>query len=225
MLEGEPCRLPLAHTPTPLAQLHRLSQQFDCELWIKRDDMTGGPEAGNKIRKLEYLLADAKQQGCDTIITCGGIQSNHARATALLGAQLGLRSVLLLRVTDLPVDAAPLELTGNVLLDRLAGANVVRISVADYRERHDRMAAVAADVQKRGGKPYVIPEGGSNGLGAFGYVRAAAEIRRQLDVRAGRQRAIRRDRARVRVGWNDRWVGIGRGEVRDRPRSSRNRRQ
>ena len=90
-------RLTLAHLPTPIQRPKRLAEAMGIDLWVKRDDMTGGAEAGNKIRKLEYLLADAVAKGSDVVITCGGLQSNHARATALLAASLGMRSVLLLR--------------------------------------------------------------------------------------------------------------------------------
>ncbi len=90
-------RVALAHTPTPLVKPARLSAALGIDLWIKRDDATGGAEAGNKIRKLEWLLADALASGASTVITCGGLQSNHARATALAAASLGLASILYLR--------------------------------------------------------------------------------------------------------------------------------
>ncbi|MBI4700654.1 MAG: pyridoxal-phosphate dependent enzyme [Deltaproteobacteria bacterium] len=96
-MSGRVRRLRFAHLPTPLQQPRRLADALGIDLWVKRDDATGGPEAGNKVRKLELLLADALGHGCDTVITCGGIQSNHARATAVLCAALGLRAVLLLR--------------------------------------------------------------------------------------------------------------------------------
>ncbi len=183
-------RLELAHLPTPLQLCRPLGEQLGIELWIKRDDATGGPEAGNKIRKLEYLLADALDRNCDTVITCGGVQSNHARATAVAAASLGLRTVLLLRAPGLEHDDggkgivperehAPL--IGNVLLDCLLGAELRLITAASYKRRNELMAAAAVELRARGANPYVIPEGGSNGLGAFGYVAAMAEIRRQLD--------------------------------------------
>src|SRR5262249_11883505 len=144
---------PLAHLPTPLTRPKRLAEAMGIDLWVKRDDMTGGPEAGNKIRKLEFLLADALEKGADTVITCGGIQSNHARATALLAASLGLSAVLYLRVTDpasMPEEGAPYRpldpdavVVGNVLLDRLAGAEVRLISPAQYRERAEVMRTAA----------------------------------------------------------------------------------
>lgn len=179
-------RLPLAHLPTPLISLPRTGERLGLELWVKRDDASGGAEAGNKIRKLEYLLADAIEQGADTVITCGGIQSNHARATALLGAQLGLETVLMLRAPGLEHDdegagVPPTgSLTGNLLLDRLVGADVRLITAASYRERAMVMDRAAVELRARGKRPYVIPEGGSNGLGSLGYVAAMAELRAQL---------------------------------------------
>ncbi|HEY1956555.1 MAG TPA: D-cysteine desulfhydrase family protein [Polyangiaceae bacterium] len=177
-----PERLRLAHTPTPLARDARLSAMLGVELFVKRDDATGGAEAGNKIRKLEFLLADALARGKKHVVTCGGIQSNHARATAILARRLGLECTLLLRVTDGPVSGperdAPsgdLPLGGNVLLDRLVGAHVRTITPADYARRNDCMMHVATDVDG-----YVIPEGGSNGLGALGYVEAMREIAEQI---------------------------------------------
>jgi D-cysteine desulfhydrase len=172
-------RLALAHLPTPLQKPERLARSLGLDLWIKRDDMTGGPEAGNKIRKLEFLLAAAVAGGADTVITCGGLQSNHARATALAAASLGLGAVLFLRTTEFDLAKAPLE--GNLLLDRLVGAEIRLITPDTYRDRTSVMAAAAAELRAAGKRPYVIPEGGSNGLGSFGYIEAMAEVRRQLD--------------------------------------------
>ena len=170
-------RLALAHVPTPLARDERLSAMLGVELWLKRDDATGGAEAGNKIRKLEYLLADALERGARGVVTCGGIQSNHARATAILARRLGLECTLLLRVVEGPVsgparDAAELPLEGNVLLDRLCGARIRTITPADYARRDECMMQVSREL----GGAYVIPEGGSNGLGALGYVEAMREV-------------------------------------------------
>jgi D-cysteine desulfhydrase len=182
MIASAPGRLALAHLPTPLQRSPALSEALGVDLYIKRDDMSAGAEAGNKIRKLEYLLAAALREGADCLITCGGVQSNHARATALLGASLGLRSVLLLRTTEPDLDASKLALEGNVLLDRLAGAEIRLITPETYRRRAEAMEEAAAKVRGAGRHPYVIPEGGSNGLGALGYVRAMEEVRRQLDL-------------------------------------------
>jgi D-cysteine desulfhydrase len=174
-------RVALVHGPTPIVKRTALDEWLGIDLWIKRDDATGGAEAGNKVRKLELLLADALTLEADTIVTCGGIQSNHARATALACASLGLRCVLLLRVED-PA-RTPLPRDGNVLLDRLAGAQVRLISREQYAERAAVMAALAEELRAAGHRPYVVPEGGSNGLGSLGYVACMAEVREQM--RAG----------------------------------------
>jgi D-cysteine desulfhydrase len=174
-------RLSLAHLPTPLQKPARLAEAMGLDLWVKRDDMTGGAESGNKARKLEFLLAEAASEGADTVITCGGIQSNHARATALLAASLGMKSLLFLRTTG-PLDHAPLA--GNVLLDRMAGAEIRLITPETYRDRARVMEGAAEELCAAGRRPYVIPEGGSNGLGSLGYVEAMAEVRAQLDAGA-----------------------------------------
>ncbi len=184
-------RLELANLPTPLVQPKRLAEALGIDLWVKRDDASAGPEAGNKIRKLEFLLADAVDRGCDTLISCGGVQSNHARATATLAASLGLRAVLLLRAPSLTDDhdGAGVEptpqhapLCGNLLIDRLVGAEVRLITPASYGRRGELMNNLAVELKAQGAVPYVIAEGGSDGVGALGYVEAMAELRRQLDA-------------------------------------------
>ncbi|MFH0766434.1 MAG: D-cysteine desulfhydrase family protein, partial [Calditrichota bacterium] len=168
--------LRLAHIPTPLQRLDRLSELWGGEIWIKRDDLTGSGLSGNKVRKLEYLLTDAAANGADTLITCGGIQSNHCRATALTAARMRLKCRLLLR--GIP----PRELDGNLLLDRLAGAEIQFIDEDRYQnDLSSELRRIAEDVKSRGGNPYIIPEGGSNHIGARGYVQAAAELHRQCD--------------------------------------------
>ncbi len=172
-------RLKLAHLPTPLTHSAALDELVGAEVWVKRDDMTSGAAAGNKIRKLEYLLADALAQRATLIITCGALQSNHARAAAICAAELGLRSLLFLRGSEpsLPPPSA------NLLLDQLVGAEVRLITPEDYRRRAELMAAAAVELRGQGQRPYIIPEGGSNGLGALGYVAAMAEVEAQM--RAG----------------------------------------
>ncbi|MBX3187375.1 MAG: pyridoxal-phosphate dependent enzyme [Labilithrix sp.] len=178
-----PPRVHLVHGPTPIMHLPVLDQLIGAEVWVKRDDATAGAESGNKIRKLEFLLADAMAREARMVVTCGGLQSNHARATALACARLGMRSTLLLRVPDpARARAAPLELAGNVLLDRLAGAEIVFISPDEYRERGAMLEQARADAEYRGLPAYVVPEGGSNGLGSLGYVEAMREVRQQLDL-------------------------------------------
>lgn len=172
-------RLHLVHGPTPLVHYPRLSDRLGVELWVKRDDMTGGVEAGNKLRKLEFLVADALAQGADTLVTCGALQSNHCRATAAVAARFGLRAVLFLRSDDL---SAPVPNAGNALLMKLFGAELHAISPADYAERGRLLGACADMLTRAGRRPYVIPEGASNGLGSLGYVEAMREVREQLDA-------------------------------------------
>ena len=168
-----PRKLDLARTGTPLEALPRTSAALGVEILVKRDDLTGAELTGNKVRKLEFLLADALDQGADTVITCGGEQSNHARATALAAARVGLRCRLVLRTDD---PAAPPATTANILLDRLAGAAIRWISRPDWARRNEIMAEEAEAVAARGRRPYVIPEGGSNALGAWGYIACAHEL-------------------------------------------------
>jgi D-cysteine desulfhydrase len=176
-VKGAPARLSLARLPTPLQSSARLGASLGLSLWWKRDDLTGVELSGNKIRKLEFLLAEAEAQNADTVITCGGVQSNHCRATALAAAQRGLRCVVLLRVAD-PSSPPPLE--ANSLMDRLAGAEIRYLSFDEYRRRDQVFAAVTAALEAEGRRVYAIPEGGSNALGAWGYIQAMAELRGQL---------------------------------------------
>jgi D-cysteine desulfhydrase len=173
-----PEKLSLANVPTPLWRSASLDALCGTEVWVKRDDMSAGAESGNKVRKLEYLLSAAVNECADTVITCGAAQSNHARATALLGATIGIKSILFLRT---PNPASPPPSSGNLLLDRMAGAEVRFITPSDYAKRTEIMEAARLKLAKAGQKAYVIPEGGSNGLGALGYVDAMREVREQLD--------------------------------------------
>ena len=168
-----PPQINLARLPTPMQPLRRLSEKLGVELYIKRDDLTGAALSGNKIRKLEFVLAEALDQKTDTVITCGGAQSNHCRATAIAAAMLGLNCRLLLRTPD-PSNPPPPE--GNILLDRMAGAEIVWITPDDYKKRDELMAQEAAALKESGKKPFTIPEGASTALGALGYVRATEEL-------------------------------------------------
>jgi D-cysteine desulfhydrase len=173
-----PERLRLARLPTPVEPARRLSQQLGVELLIKRDDLTGAALSGNKIRKLEYLLHEAAGHGDDvTLITCGGEQSNHCRATAVAAAQVGMRSYLLLR-TDDPANPPPPE--ANILLDRLVGAEIRWVSRAEYQKRAQLFTEVQGKLLARGQKSYAIPEGGSNALGSWGYIRCIEELAAEL---------------------------------------------
>lgn len=172
-----PPRLDLARTPTPLEFLPKISREMGVEIYIKRDDLTGMELSGNKIRKLEFIMADALAQGADTVVTCGGAQSNHARATAIAATKLGLGCRLILRTADPSAPPAP---TGNILLDRLAGAQIVWITPEEYRQREDIFKREEERLRQQGHTPYSIPEGASNALGAWGYIRAMEELARDM---------------------------------------------
>src|SRR5688572_29722406 len=182
-----PRKIPLARAGTPLEHLPRTSDALGIEILVKRDDLTGAELSGNKVRKLEFLLAEAQDQGADTVITCGGEQSNHCRATALAAARAGFASRVVLRTDD---PASPPPTTGNILLDRLAGATVRWISRPDWAKRNPIMEEEAAAVRAAGGKPYIIPEGGSNAMGSWGYVACAAELADDLAALPARPTTI-----------------------------------
>ncbi|RLQ20418.1 pyridoxal-phosphate dependent enzyme [Seongchinamella sediminis] len=175
----------LARTPTPLQPLHRASARWGGghRLWIKRDDLTGCALSGNKVRKLEYITAYAVDQGYDTLITCGGIQSNHCRATAFAGAQLGLDVHLLLRGhADGPAE-------GNLLLDQLAGAQVSCYPVGEYVRQLDELFSQWQQYYaERGKRALAVPTGGSDGIGVWGYIAGAEELGADLQA-AGIARA------------------------------------
>ncbi|HEY1546772.1 MAG TPA: D-cysteine desulfhydrase family protein [Kofleriaceae bacterium] len=173
--EIEPPRVRLANLPT---RGHWLRFAAPRKIWVKRDDQTGSELSGNKVRKLEYLMAEARAQEATHVITCGGEQSNHARATALAATQLGMRSVLILRCDD---PAHPPATTGNILLDRMTGAEIRWISRPAWRDRNRLLAEAADAIRGDGGRPYVVPEGGSNALGSWGYMRAMLELAGDLD--------------------------------------------
>lgn len=172
-----PARVPLARLPTPLEPSPRLGAELGLELLYKRDDLTGLELSGNKARKLELLLAEAEGSGADAVVTCGGVQSNHCRATAFAAAKRGLACVVVLRTAD-PARPPPLE--ANAFLDRLAGAELRYVSHEGYARRTEVMAGIAEDLRARGRRPYVIPEGGSSALGSLGYALAMAELLEQL---------------------------------------------
>ena len=172
-------RVSLAHLPTPLEHLPRFSKHLGgLDIYVKRDDCTGLASGGNKTRKLEYSMAAALEEGADTIITVGAVQSNHVRQTAAAACKLGLRCEVLLEHRI----AEPSEYyagSGNVLLDRIFGANLREYpGGTDFEQA---MAEVADEVRAQGGKPYVIPGGASNKIGALGYVNCAIELLGQIE--------------------------------------------
>lgn len=167
-------RLPrhaLGHFPTPLEPLPRLSARWEGpELWVKRDDQTGLAGGGNKTRKLEFLVADALRQGADTLVTGGAAQSNHVRQTAAAAAKLGLRCHLVLKGSP----TAPHQ--GNLLLDQLLGAEIHWTQ----QELPQALATITQSLQAQGHRAYLIPYGGSNGLGVCGYAAAWLELEAQM---------------------------------------------
>jgi D-cysteine desulfhydrase len=167
-------RVELALGPTPLLKLERLSAELGVELWVKRDDLTGLLESGNKIRKLEFLVGEALAERADTLITCGTLQSNCCRAVSAVAARLGLRAVLALK------GAVPDEYDGNLLLDHLLGAEVHYCDDAAWDRIEDVLADLAARVRARGGVPYVIPESGATVTGALGYLTCGQELAQQI---------------------------------------------
>lgn len=172
-------RVRIAHLPTPLEPMENLSRRFgSANLWIKRDDCTGLATGGNKTRKLEFLMGDAIAQGADTVITQGATQSNHVRQTAAAACKFGMKCEIILenRTGLLQRDH---RASGNVLLDRILGATIRE--VAGGSDMNAQLERAAAEVRAEGGKPYIIPGGGSNVTGALGYVNCALELLQQAN--------------------------------------------
>jgi len=166
-------RFHLAEFPTPIQYLDTLTKKYKGPaIYIKRDDLTSLGMGGNKTRKLEFLIGQALEKKKDTLITAGGIQSNHCRLTAAAARKAGLDCHLVLNGTEPEVP------NGNLLLDKIFGAT---IHFCDRKDRDDRLFQVADQLLQSGKKPYVIPVGGSNSIGSVGYVNAILELRLQLD--------------------------------------------
>ncbi len=160
-------RIPLAILPTPLYRLENISRILGTNVWIKRDDMTGIGLGGNKVRKLEFLLADAKEKGAEVVFTTGGAQSNHAMLTAACARKLGMTPILILKKRGVT------ERKGNQLLEYLMNTDVRFVDTDDYEDIYAEMDRIGREL----GKPYYkIPCGGSNALGALGYVDCMREI-------------------------------------------------
>lgn len=197
---SEEKHLRFAHLPTPIERLDNLSLDFGRGLYIKRDDYTGSELSGNKVRKLEYVLTDAVNLGCDCVITCGSLQSNHCRATAAACARLGLACHLVLR-------GEPGEAEGNLFLDLLLGAHVHPVPEGAGFE--PAMQSLAESLRREGKKPCLIPLGASNALGAKGYLDAYREI---TDYE--RERGIRFDAVCLAVGSGGTYAGLWLGNKR-----------
>ena len=172
-------RVELARTPTPLEHARKLSAELDGpEIWLKRDDETGFGGGGNKVRKLEYLMAEAQQQRADVVLTAGGVQSNHVRQTAAACAKLGFRCDVILERPATSMESEYYS-SGNRLLDELFGAEIHEVEPDS--DLDEALAKRASVLEREGLMPYVVPVGGSSPLGALGYVRAAFELRDQIE--------------------------------------------
>lgn len=171
-----PEHLSLANLPTKIEKLERLTAGLGGpNIYVKRDDQTGTEYSGNKVRKLEFSVKEALDRNCNVLITCGGIQSNHCRATAAVAAKLGLKSCLVLRYGD---GTPPID--GNYFLDKVLGADVRIISPDDYKnKRQEIMESIKNEYDSNGYNSYIIPEGASNGIGTFGYFKCMTEIKEQ----------------------------------------------
>ena len=177
-------RVRLGVFPTPFYRLDRLSEQYGRGIWIKRDDLCGVALGGSKVRKLEFVLAEALDQGCDTVFTTGGAQSNHAALTAACAARLGMKCILLLKRRGVT------EHRGNLVLDELFGAEVRLLDMDSYDEIYAEMHRIGGTLEQAGHKCCYIPVGASTALGAVGYVSGAREIAVQAmaaGVRLGTQ--------------------------------------
>ena len=166
-----------AYLPTPLHRLKNLGNSIGLDnLWIKRDDLTGPSIGGNKIRKLEFVLGDAKANKADTLVTIGGVQSNHCRQTAVVCATVGLRCVLLLAGKE------PETYTGNLLLDSMLGAEIKFYPDDDLTTMPSRMEEVIETLKDFGLNPYAIPAGASIPIGSIAYAVAMEEIKTQSEA-------------------------------------------
>ncbi len=171
-----PARISLARLPTPITQLEKFSRRFDnTTIWVKRDELTGTEVSGNKIRKLEFCIAEAQQQSCDTLISCGGIQSNHCRATAIVGARLGLKVHLILR------GEKPEVPEGNLLMDYLSGAEITYLSQSQWHGHEALAKELQARYRTQGSNAFFIPVGASDEIGLWGYIAACEELKQDFE--------------------------------------------
>lgn len=160
-------KINLANLPTKIMKLEKLSEKYNKNIYLKRDDLTGTETSGNKIRKLEFSLSDALQKEVDTIITTGALQSNHCRATAAACAKLGLKCYLIL-------NGSPDNIEGNLFLDYILGANIRFIGEDSTLE--NELMKLEKELKNKGSKTYFIPVGASNDIGTYGYINAYDEI-------------------------------------------------
>ena len=193
-------RIRIANLPTRINKLEKLSREYGKNIYIKRDDMTGIEISGNKVRKLEYILAEAQDKGIDTLITAGGIQSNHARATAAVCAMYGLSCHLVLR-------GRPSEIEGNFWMDYMLGAEIHVIEPGLSREEY--MEGLSEKLVSEGKKPMIIPVGASNATGSLGYEGAFYEIQEQE-----KELGVEFDAIAVSVGSGGTYAGLLAGKIK-----------
>lgn len=169
-------RINLGRFPTPLQPFSVPGlEELNLDIWMKRDDLSSFDLSGNKVRKLEFLLADCLAKGHDSVITIGGIQSNHCKATAVAARQLGLEPHLILRTRDAPEDVG---LEGNLMFDRMVGSSIYTVTPSTYAQigSFNLIEQLADQLREKGKNPYVIPVGGSNDRGVFGYIDFVQEL-------------------------------------------------
>ena len=163
-------RLPLGLYPTPFHKLESVSRKVGKQIWMKRDDLCGVALGGNKVRKLEFLLAQAKAEGCDYVFTTGGAQSNHAMLTAACAARLGMNCILVLK------ERGATDRSGNLILDSIYGADVRFLDTDSYTDIYVEMDRLKAELEEQGHKCAIFPVGGSTALGSVGYADCVREI-------------------------------------------------
>ena len=202
MMYNIPEKISLANLPTRIEYLKKSSELLGTDIYMKRDDESGIEFSGNKVRKLEYAIAEALREGADTLITCGALQSNHCRATAVAAAKLGLNVVLVL------VDGDREVAKGNYLLDMILGADIRFISSEDYK---NNILSIMEDIKKesegKGQRAYIIPTGASNAIGMFGYIEAVKEI-----IKAEKELGLKFDAVVDTVGSTGTFAGLIVGE-------------
>ncbi len=193
-----PKKISLVSGPTPIEPFKSLPDWPTwLKIFLKRDDLTSLLLSGNKARKLEFIATEVIKKKADTLITCGGIQSNHARATAIVAAQMGLQPYLVLR------GKPDTEAQGNLFLDKLVGSEIKYITPAEYEDVDRIMEEEAEKLRLAGRNPYIIPEGASNELGVWGYVKATLEILSQL-----KKSKIKVDRVVCAIGSGGTYAGL-----------------
>jgi D-cysteine desulfhydrase len=198
-----PQSLHFSNLPTPIIPLKSIwSTGCRISLWMKRDDLTGLEVSGNKVRKLDFLLYAASRQQATHLLTCGSSQSNHCRTSAYLAAKLGMKPVLFLKGGG---NNSP---TGNLLLNTLVRPEIIPVTAEEYTHVDGLMAERALQIHKQGGKGYCIPEGGSNSLGIWGYIRCFREIMMQI-----REQALPIDTVVVATGSGGTHAGLLLGKL------------